>query len=405
MLYKVYFKLSTNFFRVYDGSNITTEKYIPNDTSVFYLTKKGNYEATDASLIQYHADIKAASDELKQSEEFRGFDYIKPFVMKDGSLFCRSHCRNIKTMFSMKAPKGWDKHPPIDIIEAQWFNSSYNAGLQYVDKGDHTSYGYDFNILYPRILGDRRFSEFKIPVKNGQEYILQELPTELQYGFYKINIECDDPNIKKVFSFSQDNVYTHFSVAFLLELNKKHGFKINIQLVQDGQPNAYLYNQDDIIDSKDIFNGWFGCILNLKKKYPKNILVKMISSSLWGHLSQKNTISVPEDKIDNYDCSFDNDADYKIIDVITTEDGSEYYKLLDIKKPYKTNLRLKPFITSYGRNKTARIALRMIDNVIRIHTDGVCFNQEYKIKSECLLPEDKTTGHLRFNNINNYQRL
>ena len=131
----------------------------------------------------------------------------------------------------------------------------------------------------------------------------------------------------------------------------------------------------------------------------------MISSSLWGHLSQKNTLSIPEDKIDHYDCSFDNDADYKIIDVITTEDGSEYYKLLDTKKPYKTNLRLKPFITSYGRNKTARIALRMIDNVIRIHTDGICFNQEYKIKSECLLPEDKTTGHIRFNNINNYERL
>ena len=131
----------------------------------------------------------------------------------------------------------------------------------------------------------------------------------------------------------------------------------------------------------------------------------MISSSLWGHLSQKNTLSIPEDKIDHYDCSFDNDADYKIIDVITTEDGSEYYKLLDTKKPYKTNLRLKPFITSYGRNKTARIALRMIDNVIRIHTDGICFNQEYKTKSECLLPEDKTTGHIRFNNINNYERL
>ena len=66
---------------------------------------------------------------------------------------------------------------------------------------------------------------------------------------------------------------------------------------------------------------------------------------------------------------------------------------------------MKPFLTSYGRNKTARVALRMIDNVIRIHTDGVRFNQEYKIKSECLLPEDKTTGHIRFNNINNYERL
>ena len=131
----------------------------------------------------------------------------------------------------------------------------------------------------------------------------------------------------------------------------------------------------------------------------------MISSSLWGHLSQKNTLSIPEDKIDHYDCSFDNDADYKIIDVITTEDGSEYYKLLDTKKPYKNNLRLKPFITSYGRNKTARIALRMIDNVIRIHTDGICFNKPYALKSEHFHADDKYTGRLKFNSIKSYERL
>jgi hypothetical protein len=47
----------------------------------------------------------------------------------------------------------------------------------------------------------------------------------------------------------------------------------------------------------------------------------------------------------------------------------------------------------------------MIDNVIRIHTDGVTFDKPYIVKSENLLPEDKTTGHIRFDNANNYIRL
>lgn len=404
-MYKVYYKLSTNSFRIYDGETIFNNKFIPADCSVFYMPTKNNYEADDNSLIKYYKDIKNASEEIKASNEYKDFDYISPFIMKDGSFYNRSHCRNIKTMFSMKASKDWNKHEVINIIEASWFEKSYNAGLQYIEPGEYKCYGYDFNKFYPRILGDKRFSDFQIPIKQGKEYILKELPAELQFGFYRINIICENPNFKKVFSFSKSNVYTHYSVKFLYELNKKHSFNIDFQLIQDNSPNAYLYDNENIIYSKDIFNNWFRCIINLKKKYPKNILVKFISSSLWGYLSTKKTLCIEEDEINNYNCSFDNDADYKIIDIVTNEDGSEYYKLLDINNPYQYNIRLKPFITSYGRNKTARVALRMIENVIRIHTDGVCFNKQADFKCENLLPEDKTTGNILFKNINNYINL
>ena len=87
------------------------------------------------------------------------------------------------------------------------------------------------------------------------------------------------------------------------------------------------------------------------------------------------------------------------------QDGSTTYELLDTKNPYKHPMRLKPFITSYGRNKTARVALRMIDNVIRIHSDGIAFNRDYIINTEHFTSEKKTTGHIKFNNINSYERL
>lgn len=400
-MYKVYFKTSQNIFRIYDGSDIETTKYLPKNISLFYMTKKG-YEATDESLIQYYHDIKVASDELCNSEELRGFDYIKPFQMEDGKLFHKSHTSNVKTIFNMKAPQGWKKHDEIDITEASWFKKSQNGGLQYCKPGEYQSYGYDFNMFYPRMLGDKRFSDLQIPIKRGIETVMTELPATLKYGFYRINIISNNPNFKKVFSLSQENVYTHYSVSFLLELIRKHNFQIEIKLIQDSKPNAYLYDDADLTPTYNLFHYWFSCLLSLKKKYPKNILVKMLSSSLWGHLSQKNTICVDSEKIDEYDVDMGNDADYKILDIVLKQDGSEYYKLLNSKKPYKLNLRLKPFITSYGRNKTARVALRMIDNVIRIHTDGIILDKPYTIKSENFIPEAKTTGKIRFNNVNNY---
>ena len=69
-MYKVYFKTFTGFFRVFDGSVLTTEKFMPIKCNAFYLPKK--YEADDASLIQYYTDVKVASEEIKASYELKG---------------------------------------------------------------------------------------------------------------------------------------------------------------------------------------------------------------------------------------------------------------------------------------------------------------------------------------------
>ena len=44
---------------------------------------------------------------------------------------------------------------------------------------------------------------------------------------------------------------------------------MNIELIQDDEPNAYIYNEADLIDSASIFQRWFNCVYYLKKKYPK----------------------------------------------------------------------------------------------------------------------------------------
>ena len=61
---------------------------------------------------------------------------------------------------------------------------------------------------------------------------------------------------------------------------------------------------------------------------------------------------------------------------------------------------------SYSRNKIAKIALRDIDNVIRIQTDNVVFKKEQDIKDvPDLTLEDKTSGKIHWKNVNKYYKI
>ena len=109
----------------------------------------------------------------------------------------------------------------------------------------------------------------------------------------------------------------------------------------------------------------------------------MMSSSLWGHLQTSNTKNLPEEEAEKLDIGMNGTEDYHIVNYVYKEDGKSYYELRDNKKPYKYNLRLKPFITAMGRIKTAKVALMNLDKVVRIHTDGVVFSepQEFYINN------------------------
>jgi hypothetical protein len=102
---------------------------------------------------------------------------------------------------------------------------------------------------------------------------------------------------------------------------------------------------------------------------------------------------------------FRNWTEWKHKDVVINEDSSLYYKVIDVQKPYKYNLRLKPFITSFGRIQTAKIALENLDSVIRIHTDGIVFDKPITTDLPNFIPEKKTTGRIQWNNVNDYHRI
>ena len=94
--------------------------------------------------------------------------------------------------------------------------------------------------------------------------------------------------------------------------------------------------------------------------------------------------------------------DYKILDYHAEKD---YYKLQCMAEPYRHNIRLKSFLTAYGRVKIAEVAQTNINNCIRIHTDGIVFKKPMKDKFIGLIKEDKATGKINWKGVNCYTCL
>ena len=285
--YIVYYKLPSGGYRVCYSKTLDVHGCVrlPEKFSNFQMTKP--YDANDNSLIQYCKDIRIASDELKKTKELRGFDYIKPFRKSNGDTFYKTHSSNIEAIINMRKIMN-DEHDDIDIIEDKWFKGCFNGGLQYCKPGTYECYGYDFSNYYASILGD---TDFQIPSKRGQEktidkFIFKNNLLSISPGFYHVKITCDNADVKKCFNFSKNHVYYSQYLKFAYnELKDK--FNMKFELILDGEPNAYVYAYKDFVKTKSIFRYWYDDIVSLKRQLPTNILVKMISSSAWGHLCKR----------------------------------------------------------------------------------------------------------------------
>ena len=156
--------------------------------------------------------------------------------------------------------------------------------------------------------------------------------------------------------------------------------------------------------SSTIFGVWVDKLSKVKLKHPKNKLIKHLLSSLWGTLSQSNNIIKTWDEIEKegLKIGMGSGADYKILDYHAEKD---YYKLQSMAEPYRHNIRLKSFLTAYGRVKIAEVAQTDLDGCVRIHTDGIVFNKKMKEKFTGLIKEDKTSGRINWKGVNCYTCL
>ena len=385
----VYYKRSDyNFDVVYFDDTFKTLVKLPDIKKYKGFECFKGYDQTEESLRKYKADLIKWSDELKSNDFFK-FDYLS----------CTSHFGATEIIFNILKKCDIKTHDKICIKEHKWIEKCHNGGLTFCNKGEHQSYGYDFKAFYPSIQCD---SKLLIPTKEGKESILEKLPDKLQLGFYRVNIISDHKDVKKIFSFSKQSVYTNTSLDYARSHQEE--FDFSIELIQDGEPNAYLYS--DYIKGSDIFGKWFYILFKLKKMFPKNKLIKHLLSSNWGTLQKKNIKRYTAEEIKEKDLKISRryTARYQIINHNSIND-QDYYELQDLENLYVHNIRLKSFLTSLGRTRIADVALTDINNVIRIQTDGIVFNKEQDLKQlnyafPLLDKEDKTTGLINWININ-----
>ena len=203
-------------------------------------------------------------------------------------------------------------------------------------------WSYDFKNQYGMILD----SENCIPTSEGKQKKLKALSKRrhLEAGFYHVNISCDNDNFRKIFAFSK-NVYLKESLQFAM----KHAdeYDVTIELITDGEPNAYLYDEDDMVSLKSITEEWFENFT--RRKLKDNRLLKHLISSAWGHINANNKIYISWEDIERegLDIGTSDEHEYKILKYNDEHDRECYELLLNTKSSYKYNIRVKPWITAH----------------------------------------------------------
>lgn len=385
---------------------ITVKTKLPMKINNFEMLGKG-YKATDEDLIRYTEDLIKANDEFVEyltSKNIR-YNYLKKYV-KDGKEKYINHYKNCITFFNCFSNKEIRQKikdsEAIDKIEEDYHRKCYNTGIIYEDyKSDIPiqCYGYDKKNFYASLLGQKSY-KYEIPINKGYETKITKLNKDnIKYGIYKCKISCSDPEVRKVFSFSKLHYYTHYSILQAYKLQEY--FKdMTIELITDTEYNAYVY--DELVDSYKLFEGWYNLITEMKEKYPKNLIVKLLSSSLWGQLTKYKQVVYNKTTIDEKDLNVGRiyeKCDYLIVDYFEGK-----HTLINLNDPYVNKFRLKPFLTSLGRNIISNIALRFnYKDILRVYCDAIIFNKQLVMKTTkpTFIPDEKHTGMYKFPFRNN----
>jgi hypothetical protein len=372
-------------------------KDMMNDNSYHYFRIFATYTANRVGLIKFKADMSMYVKEIaKIRHKTKDGKY---YAIKYESYF--SHGIATYNHFVRCTDKVLlDSFQNITRDEVLIFEKCQLAGLVTVNRDildtKITGYGYDYSAYYPNML-----TRCKFPSNAGVKKYYENVNWgKLEYGIYRVHIHTNNQMFGNIFNFNYDDHYCSSMLNYLYtNLRKKYGLTFTLLEVNDLYDyNCLFYGYDKLIDGEKLFGNWMKTINTLKLNTEKNILVKSLSSTLWGTLTQFKYKYVREEDLENYDISYrnsDENTQYKIMN-----EEAEFYKIIDVDNAYKYNIaRIKPFLISQCR----LFILKMLEqnnissSVLRIHTDGLIFDKPVNIKSKdnyIPIEEAKTTGDI-----------
>ena len=270
----------------------------------------------------------------------------------------------------------------VDILEA------CRGALIYGVKYEGKAYKYDIVSEYPSIMAS---TQHKFPIKKGElkTFTSEEFNKLEFYSFGIYHVKVHNPDFR-VFRENSENWYTHTDLNFV-----KLKLKLKITLIEDGEPNALLYDSTKLITASKLFGPFINYLFKFKQDGHKE--VKKYLNCLWGALCKINTMKVISDKIHETQ---------QILTLTPTDNGKLVFEFVKKEKYYESDFaRIKPFMLSYGRTKIANIILPNIDKVVRVHTDGIISKSRLKdIELGTNLGDLKFEGkgNVKIINSNNY---
>ena len=389
MTFYVYEKLTdgSNKFRIYDGEKFRKVKYTTwKDLKCMFrpfgLPKESKKWSSQKTLKWFHQQFLNWSRELNM--ELHRFTCHQFYRLPNAALF----------LFQK-----WGKMPKNvqepDAVENLWSEECFNTSTIYGESEEEGEFfSYDFKNFFGNMLGGRWNQRMYMPISRGQEYTLEDPNYFTQPGIYRVKITCPNPEFRKLFSFSKNDTYTHVSIEHATQMKKKFP-ECTIELIRDGEPNAYLYKKEDMVCTKEIFEGWNMKMVELREKLPGNRLVKQLHSSLYSCMGKRYLRTVEPTDQDQI----------KALE----EDGYEYSKrnddgtvsMTNFKRIHPLGGRIITWLTAKARFRMWQAFKDRISDIRRVYIDSVLLTEPIPVKrlrKICRLKyEPEKSGFLKLN--------
>ncbi|CAB4405759.1 unnamed protein product [Rhizophagus irregularis] len=236
---------------------------------------------------------------------------------------------------------GVPANDPLDLIEADWLSDAMIGGLIWVDN-EWKGYGrqYDATSLYPSI----QQSNANFPIRQGKFQILKDFVDHRGYALYG--------------------------------LFRAKKLRLDIQLIQDGKPNALIYDREARIPGTVIFDEYVHFLFKMKNQGGvAGRVAKRVLNTLWGALCQRkrNYKTLTTDQTD----PFKFPEGHTLDSIIPVGSDQWRFQFTNPGNPFKGEYpRIAPFLLARGRKITSEAIQPYKDKVRRIHTDGFILEEQ-----------------------------
>lgn len=274
------------------------------------------YEATDDDLIQFRDDFLGFNEELRKPF----FKNKEKKVFKIDMLNFNSTNDAVLNNVLMNSDQDRiNQIPGIDRREFIMLENCLSCGLMALDKAyiktPFDSYGYDYSKFYYYMM-----KKIRIPESAPVFYVMgdEELDySKLDFGFYRVRVNCINKDFGKVFNFNKTNHYSHNTLKTLYKFREKYDITFTL-LPPDSEYNYNMVHYEKTVELKTLMKGWFNVMDTLLKQCSKsNWHVETLISQARGTLSKYSKHYVTKEESSEYDWDHLKDINYT--------DKYEYY--------------------------------------------------------------------------------